>query len=156
THWPGRSGAPERKPDMHIETRGSGPDLALIHGWAMHGGIFAPLLPRLAEHFRVHVVDLPGHGYSAASAEPIGPARCAAQLLELVPPAIWAGWSFGGLVALRAALAAPESVRGIVEIAASPFFVSAPDWPHGVPADVFIQFGRGLLADYRGTIERFL
>ena len=49
---------------MHIETCGSGPDLVLIHGWAMHGGIFAPLTPLLREHFRVHLVDLPGHGYS--------------------------------------------------------------------------------------------
>jgi pimeloyl-[acyl-carrier protein] methyl ester esterase len=141
---------------MHIETRGSGPDLVLIHGWAMHGGIFAPLTPLLAERFRVHVVDLPGHGRAAESAESIDPARCAAQLAARLPPALWVGWSFGGLVALRAALAAPESVRGIVEIAASPRFVSAPDWPHGVPADVFIQFGYGLLQDYRGTIERFL
>ena len=141
---------------MYIETRGSGPDLVLIHGWAMHGGIFAPLTPLLAERFRVHVVDLPGHGRAAESAESIDPARCAAQLAARLPPALWAGWSFGGLVALQAALQAPASVRGIVEIAASPRFVSAPDWPHGVPADVFIQFGCGLLQDYRGTIERFL
>src|SRR5690606_21579757 len=26
---------------MHIETLGSGPDLVLIHGWALHGGVFA-------------------------------------------------------------------------------------------------------------------
>ena len=51
---------------MHIETQGSGPDLVLVHGWAMHGGVFAPLLERLAAHFRVHVVDLPGHGFARA------------------------------------------------------------------------------------------
>ena len=30
---------------MKISLRrlGQGPDLVLIHGWAMHGGIFAPL-----------------------------------------------------------------------------------------------------------------
>ena len=47
---------------MHIEAHGSGPDLVLIHGWAMHGGVFAGLLERLGARFRVHVVDLPGHG----------------------------------------------------------------------------------------------
>jgi pimeloyl-[acyl-carrier protein] methyl ester esterase len=141
---------------MHIETLGDGPDLVLIHGWAMHGGIFAPLLPLLARQFRVHVVDLPGHGHSADSDEPIDPALCATQLADRLPPALWAGWSFGGLVALRAALGHAAQVRGLVEICASPRFVAASDWPHGVAADVFVQFGVGLLENYRGTIERFL
>jgi pimeloyl-[acyl-carrier protein] methyl ester esterase len=141
---------------MHVETHGAGPDLILIHGWAMHGGIFAPLLPLLAAKFRVHVVDLPGHGHSVRSTGSIDPARCAGELARCLPPALWIGWSFGGLVAASAALAAPQRVRGLVQIATSPRFVSAPDWPHGVAADVFIQFGEGLLEDYRGTIERFL
>ena len=141
---------------MHIESVGSGPDLVLIHGWAMHGGIFAPLTPLLSERFRVYVVDLPGHGYSAGSAESIDPAPCAAQLAARLPSAIWVGWSFGGLVSLRAALDAPDRVRGVVEMASSPCFVSTADWPHGVPADVFIQFGEGLISNYCATIGRFL
>jgi len=141
---------------LHIDSFGSGPDLILIHGWAMHGGIFAPLTPLLAERFRVHVVDLPGHGYASASDESIDPARCAADIAALLPRAIWAGWSFGGLVSLQAALGHPQQVRGIVEIATSPKFVAGPDWTHGVAAEIFIEFGAGLLADYRQTIERFL
>jgi pimeloyl-[acyl-carrier protein] methyl ester esterase len=141
---------------VHIESVGSGPDLILIHGWAMHGGIFAPLTPLLAARFRVHVVDLPGHGYSADSGDSIDPTLCAAQLAARLPSAIWVGWSFGGLVSLRAALDAPDRVRGVVEISSSPRFVSMADWPHGVPADIFIQFGEGLIGNYRGTIERFL
>jgi pimeloyl-[acyl-carrier protein] methyl ester esterase len=144
---------------MHIDSFGNGSDLVLIHGWAMHGGIFAALTPLLAECFRVHVVDLPGHGYTSASDESdesIDPARCAAILAAQLPRAIWAGWSFGGLVSLQAALEHPDRVRGIVEIATSPKFVAGPDWAHGVAAEIFIEFGAGLLADYRQTIERFL
>jgi len=141
---------------LHIETHGSGPDLVLIHGWAMHGGIFAPLTPRLAERFRVHVVDLPGHGRSIECEDSVVPERCAASIAARLPRAIWVGWSFGGLVSLQAALVRPQTVRAIVEIAASPRFVSAPDWPHGVPAEMFIQFGAGLISNYRDTIERFL
>jgi pimeloyl-[acyl-carrier protein] methyl ester esterase len=141
---------------MRIDAFGSGPDLILIHGWAMHGGIFAPLAPLLAEHFRVHAVDLPGHGRSIDSDESIDPARCAAHLAARLPRAIWAGWSYGGLVSLHAALDFPRQVRGLVQIASSPRFVSAPDWPLGVPADVFMAFARDLLDDYRGTIVRFL
>jgi pimeloyl-[acyl-carrier protein] methyl ester esterase len=110
----------------------------------------------LAERFRVHVVDLPGHGYASASDESIDPARCAADIAARLPRAIWVGWSFGGLVSLQAALEQPQQVRGIVEIATSPKFVAGPDWVHGAPAETFIEFGAGLLADYRQTIERFL
>ncbi|MBU6199578.1 MAG: pimeloyl-ACP methyl ester esterase BioH [Xanthomonadaceae bacterium] len=141
---------------MHVETFGDGPDLVLLHGWAMHGGIFEPLARRLRERFRLHVVDLPGHGFSRDDDSLLDPPSCAQHLLAQLPRAIWIGWSFGGLVALHAALASPATVRGLVTIAASPRFVAAPDWPHGVPLEVFAQFDAGLRRDYRATIERFL
>ena len=34
---------------MHIHVTGSGPALVLIHGWALHGGIFAPLVEAIAK-----------------------------------------------------------------------------------------------------------
>ena len=141
---------------MHIETLGSGPDLVLLHGWGMHAGIFAPLSERLAKTFRVHLVDLPGHGYSRDDLENLDPAQCAAMLVKRVPRALWIGWSLGGLVALHAALDCTDHVRGLVMIASSPRFVSAPDWPHGVKLEIFEQFDAGLRSDWRATIERFL
>lgn len=153
---------------MHIERLGQGPDLVLIHGWAMHGGIFAPLTRQLVEHFTVHLVDLPGHGLSAKRevAAPKGGSAergaafsardCAQQLADAIPSAIWVGWSLGGLVALHAASARASQVRGLVEIAANPRFVLADDWPHGVAHEVFAQFAHGLRGDWRRTIERFL
>ncbi|MDR3387847.1 MAG: pimeloyl-ACP methyl ester esterase BioH [Rudaea sp.] len=141
---------------MHIQTTGAGPDLVLIHGWAMHADIFAPLTRLLAPHFRLHLVDLPGHGSSAGDNADCAPAACAEALAAILPRAIWAGWSLGGIISLRAALDHASQVRGVVEIAASPRFVLGPDWPHGVSTDVFTQFAAGLHRDYRGTIERFL
>lgn len=141
---------------MHVEISGAGPDLVLIHGWAMHGGVFAPLARLLRERFRLHAVDLPGHGYSCDDDTTLDPEICAQRLLVQLPRAVWVGWSFGGLVSLHAALMSPGKVRGIVQIATSPHFVTAPDWPHGVALDVFAQFESGLRQDYRATIERFL
>jgi pimeloyl-[acyl-carrier protein] methyl ester esterase len=141
---------------MHIETSGSGPDIVLIHGWAMHGGIFEPLTRLLRGHFRVHLVDLPGHGFSREDATPLDPTPCARALLDVLPRALWLGWSFGGMVVLNAALARPEAVRGLVLMASSPRFVAVPDWPHGVALEVFAQFESGLRGDYAATIERFL
>jgi pimeloyl-[acyl-carrier protein] methyl ester esterase len=141
---------------MRVETFGDGPDLVLIHGWAMHGGVFAPLIRLLHERFRLHLVDLPGHGLSRDDATALDPLLCAEMLLAKLPRAVWVGWSFGGLVALHAALMRPRTVRGLVMIASSPRFVAAPDWPHGVALEIFAQFDAGLRRDYAATIERFL
>ena len=141
---------------MHIETQGSGADLVMIHGWAMHSGIFAGFARALTPHFRLHLVDLPGHGYSRDDKGSLDPGACAHRIAEQIPRAIWLGWSLGGLVALRAALDAPAGVRGLVPISSSPRFVVGEDWTHGVAPSVFAEFGAGLADDYRGTIERFL
>jgi pimeloyl-[acyl-carrier protein] methyl ester esterase len=141
---------------MIVDCVGDGPDLVLVHGWAMHAGIFAPLTRLLTPHFRVHLIDLPGHGANISSDVACRPVACADALAADLPRALWIGWSLGGIVALHAALAHVNKVRGIVEIAASPRFVLGPGWPHGVAADVLAQFGAGLHRDYRGTIERFL
>jgi pimeloyl-[acyl-carrier protein] methyl ester esterase len=139
---------------MHVETRGLGPSLVLVHGWAMHGGIFAPLLDALARVRTLHLVDLPGHGRSADEALVLD--DCARTLVARIGPADWLGWSLGGLVALEAARQAPDSVRTITLLATNPRFVTAPDWEHGVPHDVFVEFGADLARDYDRTIDRFL
>ncbi len=141
---------------MHIQTLGSGPDLVLIHGWAMHGGIFHELAEDLAAHCRVHVVDLPGHGHGRDDGSELKVAACAERLATLVPPAIWVGWSLGGLIAMRAAISQPQAVRGLGLISASPRFVVDEQWAHAVALDVFEQFGRDLEKDYRRTLDRFL
>jgi pimeloyl-[acyl-carrier protein] methyl ester esterase len=142
---------------LSITVRGEGRDLVLVHGWAMHGGIFAPLVAALEAHFRLHVVDLPGHGASRDYAPgDLDPARCARAIAAATPPAIWLGWSLGGLVALQAALAAPGHVQALVAVACSPRFVVADDWPHGVPAQVFADFARALEQRFDAAIERFL
>lgn len=141
---------------MHIETLGAGPALALIHGWAMHGGLFAPLVDRLAARYTLHLVDLPGHGHARADATALEPVAIAAELVARVPDAAWLGWSLGGQFALRAALDHPGRVRGLVMVAASPRFVRDDDWAHGVDAQVFRDFAALLQQDFRATLEGFL
>lgn len=141
---------------MHIEVHGRGPALVLIHGWAMHGGIFVPLLRELVAHYEVHLVDLPGHGASTEREGGFDAMACAQRIAERIPPATWVGWSLGGIVALHAALEIPSRVSALVEIAANPRFVLGDDWPHGVAREVFSQFASGLRSDWRRTLERFL
>lgn len=142
---------------VYVDVSGSGPDLVLIHGWAMHGGIFASLRAQLETQFRVHCVDLPGHGRSRDMAiDQLQPSRCAAAIAAITPPAIWLGWSLGGLVAMQGAVDQPSHVRGLVGVASSPRFVASADWDAGVAMAVFEQFAQGLALDSAGTVERFL
>lgn len=141
--------------ELHVDTVGAGPPLLLLHGWAMHGGIFAPIVPALAAHYTVHCVDLPGHGRSR-TAGPLDITATARTLAARHPGATWLGWSLGGLVALEAAIEAPFQVGALVLVAANPRFVEGPDWPHGVSHAVFAGFGADLARDWRATVDRFL
>jgi pimeloyl-[acyl-carrier protein] methyl ester esterase len=141
---------------MHVDTRGTGPDLVLLHGWAMHCGVFATLAERLARHFTLHLVDLPGHGHSAHSPVPLELEAVADNLARRLPRAAWLGWSLGGLFALQAAQRHPDRVRALVMLCAPPRFMRSADWPQGMEPSVFRDFKDGLARDYRATIDRFL
>ena len=150
------STAAPSKGRLHVDVIGHGPPLVLLHGWAMHGGVFASLVERLRDRYQLHVVDLPGHGRSRDCAVPLALETCAAAIAGMVPPAPWCGWSLGGLVALHAAATRPRQVRGLAMLCASPRFVRGEDWCHGVSAEIFAGFAAGLRDDYRGTLELFV
>ncbi|MCA1714580.1 MAG: pimeloyl-ACP methyl ester esterase BioH [Gammaproteobacteria bacterium] len=141
---------------MQVEVVGSGPPLVLLHGWAMHGGVFAPLLQRLRDRWTLHVVDLPGHGGSRDSPVALALEACAEAIAVCVPRAPWCGWSLGGLVALHAAATRPRQVPALAMLCASPRFVRADDWRYGISAEIFQEFADGLRSDYHGTLERFV
>jgi len=139
------------------ERQGSGPDLVLVHGWGLHGGIWGDLPVRLAKHFRVTTLDLPGHGRSREVIRDLSLDAFTDRVAELCPAAtVWLGWSLGGLIALNAALRHPQKVARLVLVGATPKFVQAPDWPHAMPTGVFADFARSLAQDYRATLLRFL
>ena len=50
---------------LYVERLGSGPDLVLLHGWGMNGAVFDGIKTELSKQFRLHIIDLPGFGYSA-------------------------------------------------------------------------------------------
>ena len=141
---------------LHVEVAGSGPPLVLLHGWAMHGGVFAPLRERLAASRTLYLVDLPGHGHSRDSRVPLALAPVVEVLADTLPRAPWLGWSLGGLFALHAAVHRPDAVDALVMLCASPRFVKGPDWNFGMSPEIFRDFATGLRSDYRGTLDRFI
>jgi pimeloyl-[acyl-carrier protein] methyl ester esterase len=142
---------------LHVEIRGDGPDVVLLHGWALHGGMWGPWLDRLAVHARLHVLDLPGHGRSGwpvATHDLAGLARAVDPYLPR--DAIVLGWSLGGMLALELARRHPRQLRALILMATTPKFLAGPDWEHGLDPAVLDEFSRGLALDYRRTVRDFL
>lgn len=142
---------------LHIEVRGQGPDVVLLHGWAMNGAVWGEFAEKLAMHLRVHIVDLPGHGYSQASALSADLDTTLQVIVDALPRrAHWIGWSLGGMLALCAAQRMPGAVDHLVLIDTSPSFVASPTWQQGMPENVFANFARQLENDIETTMRRFL
>ena len=112
---------------LHALTRGSGPDVVLIHGASGNLRDMLPLVDALASRYRVTAFDRPGLGWSdpiadsaSLTAQALHLARGAAQLGISDP--IVVGQSYGGAVALGWALDAPLHPRALV-------LISAPSLP---------------------------
>ena len=141
---------------LHVEILGSGPDLVLVHGWSMHGEVCHGLAERLAEHYRVHVPDLPGHGGSRGEPMPDLP-ELAAGLAGLFPaPTHVCGWSLGAQIAMRWAIDRPDQIGRLALIAATPRFSAGDGWGAGSAMGDLEAFARVLHTDYRGTLEGFI
>lgn len=144
------------RPPLHIETCGQGPDVVLVHGWGLHGGVWADLVEALAPTARVSVVELPGHGFSP-DGEGFDLAGLADWLGQTLPgPRIWVGWSLGALACLQLALQRPALVRGLGLLAATPRFTAGPDWPWGTEPQLLESFAAELQRDANGILMRFL
>jgi 3-oxoadipate enol-lactonase len=103
---------------LAYQVTGEGPAVVLVHGFGLDMRMWDPQAAHLAARHQVIRYDCRGFGSSG----PFDPAVAythAGDLLALldhlgIERAVLAGLSFGGQVALRAALAAPQRVRGLV------------------------------------------
>jgi len=141
---------------LFVETRGHGPDVVMLHGWGLHGGVFDRVAASLAERFCVHLVDLPGHGGSAALPR-FDADTVAALLNEHFPlPVQLVGWSLGGLIAQHWAARFPDKIKSLALVATSPRFVRDDSWPHAQQRAAIEAVGASLESAFEQTLERFL
>lgn len=141
---------------IHLEIYGQGRPLVMIHGWAMHSGVWREFAQQLAEHCQVICLDLPGHGRSEAI-EPFTLEHISEALLKAIPIERFSllGWSLGATVVMAMAERAPERVESLLLLAGNPHFVQQGDWP-GVKAETLDGFAELLKIDVSQTLARFL
>jgi 2-succinyl-6-hydroxy-2,4-cyclohexadiene-1-carboxylate synthase len=112
---------------LSVEVVGSGPALLLIHGFAGSSQTWQELVPTLSQYRTTVMVDVIGHGASAA---PPNPQRytieqCVSDLLALLDQFGIArtdllGYSMGGRIGLLLTARVPERVGRQILIGASP------------------------------------
>lgn len=150
---------------LYVESFGepSRRNLVLLHGWAMHSGVWRSVRDGLARIFHLHLVDLPGHGFSPAGAwatsdwqENLSITALDAIAEVLPSNCILCGWSLGGQLAIELAVRQQAHVEKLVLISTAPCFVNREDWQWGMDASMLQLFGRNLKRDYATTMRRFL
>lgn len=114
----------------YAEAPGPGPALVILHGITGSNTSFAPVLPVLAQQAYVYAIDLRGHNLSSRTPgayQVADYARDAAAFLQQVvgQPAVVAGHSLGGVVAVWLAAHAPDWVRGIF-LEDPPLYITQP------------------------------
>jgi pimeloyl-[acyl-carrier protein] methyl ester esterase len=141
---------------LHVESHGRGRDIVLLHGWAMHGGAWSEVVERLQGRYRLHAVDLPGHGASGECL-PGSFDEAVALVASHVPDgAVVCGWSFGGLVAQRLVRMEPRRVSALILVSTSPCFVERADWHDAMKPATLASFSAGLERDRERTLRDFV
>lgn len=116
--------SPRTAGGMHLYVGGRGSPVVLLHGLGGSAANWVEVFPGLVGRHRVIAVDLPGHGGSpslrrGARVEDFAAAVAGALDSLGSGPALVAGHSFGGHVALRLALQRPDLVSGLLLVAAA-------------------------------------
>ncbi len=121
--------------ELAAQTLGEGPDLLILHGLFGSGRNWTSHAKRLAESWRVHLLDLRNHGASPWRDEVSYPAMAGDVAAYLdragLERATLVGHSMGGKTAMALALDAGERIERLVVVDIAPV-------PYGHSHEVFI------------------
>jgi pimeloyl-ACP methyl ester carboxylesterase len=104
---------------IYFEDVGSGLPVVLGHSFLCSGEMWRPQVGPLGERYRVINIDERGHGRSGTLRESFDLYDMVDDVIAVldelkVDRAVWAGLSIGGMIAMRAALAFPDRVAGLI------------------------------------------
>jgi pimeloyl-[acyl-carrier protein] methyl ester esterase len=141
---------------VHHYNFGMGKTIVLVHGWAMHSGIWLDFAQQLAQRHQVICLDLPAHGQSG-NIDVFDLAHISNALVNAVTKqnCCWLGWSLGATVVLDIAQRFPERVNSLVLLAGNPHFTQTPDWA-GMDVATFNAFVEAVQIDSNSALQRFL
>lgn len=147
----------------YAEAVGPGPAVLILHGFTGALDAFAPLIPALAQQAHVYALDLRGHnlsGRTPGAYQVADYARDVAAFLQRVAgqPAVVAGHSLGGVIAIWLAVHEPNWVRGLF-LVDPPLYVTQPPRLQQTPFHGFFLFMRASLRQHHareGTLDEMI
>jgi len=145
--------------DLYCETlshAGQIETIVLVHGWAMHSGVWREFALQLAQQYQVILIDLPGHGRS----KPIPDfklEKISNEIIKAVPDkrSCWLGWSLGVDIVLDIADRFPDRVSSLILVAGNPHFTKTKTWP-GISREFLQGFRRSIENNGDAALLRFL
>jgi len=144
----GKSGyAPVNGIKIWYATFGHGAPVILLHGGLANSNYWGKLIPALAKHYRVIVMDSRGHGRSSRDAQPYGYDLMASDVTALmdylkIKKAALVGWSDGAIIGLDIALHHPERLTKLFAFAANSDPSAVKDVEHDLVFSAFIARAR--------------
>ncbi len=140
---------------IHKEVYGKGRPIVLIHGWAMHTGIWRDFAQQLAVDRQVICVDLPGHGLSE-NIDPYTLDQISEALIEDLPESFSVlGWSLGASVALNMIKHFPMRINALIMVSGNPRFIRDKEW-EGTRLELLEDFAKNMQSNCHSTLIRFL
>lgn len=122
--------------------------LVLLHGWGVTPRIWHALREALGEIQSIAPDLAAGPGELEARADALASGLADASVLV--------GWSLGAMLAMAVADRHPHKVAALCLIGATPRFVRADDWPHGLDAEVVADFRQGFAKRPLRILQRFV
>ncbi len=134
---------------VHIQelNKGATETLVLVHGMFSNLSVYYfNIAPILAQHFHVVMYDLKSHGLSERMADGYDLEQMSNDLSDLLQhlnlsSVHLAGYSFGGLIALKMAARFPEKVKKMA-------IIEAPDPSDDKTRDIIDDYSREFLEHY--------
>jgi len=145
---------------INYSIHGRGAPVLLLHGWAMHAGVWDGFVERLSGQYQVITVDLRGHGQSRDMAGPYTFDVFAADIDNLmrhlcVKRVALIGWSMGVSILLKLLGRNGSRVGSCVFISGNPSLVQREGYSNGVPPVTVKRLFRNVNRNYPQGLKSF-
>lgn len=136
------------------------PNLTLIHGWGADNSAWQDwAIKSFSEKFTLHLIELPGFGcspeISAKKPEEIESAWLKALANKLPSHTHLMGWSLGGLLSQKLAMAYPQKIQSLICIASTPRFTQLDNWSNAVSPSLLADFVKAIGIEISSVLKQF-
>lgn len=130
--------------------------ICFLHGWGFDSQILSGIATELSADRNTLLVNLPGYGKSRNKTPSADIDNIADYLISVIPQnAILAGWSLGGILAIKIAHKFRDRIKAIILLSSTPCFVKRKDWPHGIEQSLIQDMKQRLSSNIDAVLQEF-